>query len=99
MIYTDTTYPLFKMSNAPNRKFVAEAIVDGELHLPRRCIIAMTSNSFQLGGTGFGNDKAPSTGSGEGDFTNDPASSGFFSENFKRYRHLNILTWQLTLFF
>lgn len=51
----------------------------------------MTSNSFQLGGTGFGNDKAPSTGSGEGDFTNDPASSGFFSENFKRHEDLKAM--------
>ncbi|XP_061173908.1 AP-3 complex subunit beta-2-like [Saccostrea echinata] len=51
----------------------------------------MTSNSFQLGGTGFGNDKPPSTGSGEGDFSNDPASNSFFNENFKRHEDLKAM--------
>lgn len=51
----------------------------------------MTTNSLQLSG-GYANEKPPSsTGSGEGDFTSDPASSGFFSNDFKRHEDLKTM--------
>lgn len=49
-----------------------------------------TNSSFQLSG-GY-NDKPPSsTGSGDADLTSDPASSGFFSNEFKRHDDLKTM--------
>ncbi len=45
----------------------------------------MASNGFQVSHASYANERPPSsTGSGDAEVANDPASSGFFTNDFKK---------------